>query len=468
MERNYAKLLFVSILIVIGVLLTSTIQAQFITKWKITDGNEVITIPTTGPGYNYNVNWGDGNSSTATGNVSHTYKNLGIYTISITGTFPRIYFDGTGSKDKIIEISQWGANIWESMNGAFRGCINMNITATDVPILSGVTDMSNMFYECKKFNPTGAAATAFNNWHTDGVTNMDGMFFGTTIFNQDIGKWNTANVTSMRAMFEGTAAFNQDINSWNTANVTSMRFMFESATAFNGDIAGWKTDKVADMGYMFWGATSFNQDIGHWNTANVTQMGYMFYGATAFNQDIGNWNTAKVNDMYGMFRGATAFNQNLGDWKIVNFPNMRYMLNDCALSVANYDNTLIGWAGQAPAANIVLGAQGLKYCVGADARSKLVSDYNWSISGDSLSCALTVDLMPKVFPNPTIGPLRVSNIKIGDVILLTDVTGQKLLIELASHETQFLNISLMAQGIYLISIIRNDKIVITQKIAKVN
>ena len=137
-RRSYTKLLFVGMLIVTGILLTLTIQAQFITKWKITDGNEVITIPTTGPGYNYNVNWGDGHSSTATGNISHTYKDPGIYTVSITGTFPRIYFDGTGSKDKIIEISQWGANTWESMNGAFRGCINMNITATDVPVLSGV------------------------------------------------------------------------------------------------------------------------------------------------------------------------------------------------------------------------------------------------------------------------------------------------------------------------------------------
>jgi surface protein len=399
-------------------LLTFTIQAQFITKWKITDGNEVITIPTTGPGYNYNVNWGDGNSSTATGNVSHTYKNLGIYTISITGTFPRIYFDGTGSKDKIIEISQWGANTWESMNGAFHGCINMNITATDVPVLSGVTDMSNMFYECKKFNPTGAAATAFNNWHTDGVTNMDGMFFGTTIFNQDIGKWNTANVTSMRGMFEGTAAFNQDINSWNTANVTSMRFMFESATAFNGDIAGWKTDKVTDMGYMFW--------------------------------------------------GATAFNQYLGNWRIANSTNMRHMLDNSGLSVVNYDNTLIGWAGEAQPVNIVLGAQNLKYCVGEDARNTLTSIYHWSITGDSLACAFSPGLMPKVFPNPTTGPVRISNIKIGDVILLTDAIGQKLQQELATDETQMLNIHLMAQGIYLISIMRRGKILITAKITKLN
>jgi surface protein len=197
-------------------------------------------------------------------------------------------------------------------------------------------------------------------------------------------------------------------------------------------------------------------------------MGGMFFGATAFNQYIGNWNTAKVIDMYSMFFKATAFNQDLGNWKIADSNNMRDMLYYCGLNVANYDNTLIGWARQAPPAHIVLGAHGLKYCVGEDARNTLTSTYGWSINGDSLACALSPGLMPKVFPNPTTGPVRITNIKVGDVILLTDAIGQKLLQQLATDETQMLNIHLMAQGIYLISIMRGGKIVITAKITKLN
>jgi hypothetical protein len=52
--------------------------------------------------------------------------------------------------------------------------------------------------------------------------------------------------------------------------------------------------------------------------------------------------------------------------------------------------------------------------------------------------------------------------------LLTDAIGQKLLQQLATDETQILNIHLMAQGIYLISIMRGDKIIITAKITKLN
>ena len=544
MKRNYMKLLFVNTLILIGVLISFTSRAQFITKWRITGSNEVITIPTIGSGYNYIVNWGDGNSSAATGDVSHTYTGPGIYMVSITGTFPRIYFNSTGvSKDKIIEISQWGTNPWESMSSAFDSCTNLNITATDAPVLSGVNDMSSMFYDCEKLNPTGAAATALNSWHTDAVTKLDNTFFGATVFNQKISNWNTANVTDMEAMFWGATAFNQDIGNWNTANVTNMKdmfyeasafnqdighrntanvlnmegmfyeatsfnqdidhwntarvtnmfamfedaiafnqdighwntakvtnmrnmFLFFGATAFNQNIGNWNTANVTDMGYMFYGATAFNQDIGHWNTAKVTVMGYMFLGATAFNQNIGHWNTAKVIDMYGMFWGATAFNQDLGNWKIAYLSDMTYMLDNSGLSVANYDRTLIDWAAQAPPPILRLSAGGLKYCAGADARSKLISTYGWAIYSDSLFCTLPAE--PKVFPNPTTGQVRIINITIGDEILLTDVMGRKLLKQLATNETQMLNISSMAQGIYLISIFRNGKIVITKKITKLN
>lgn len=469
MKRSYRKLLFANTLILIGVLLTLVSDAQFITKWQVTGSNELITIPTSGPGYDYTINWGDGSTSTATGDVSHTYTKQGTYNVSITGTFPRIYFNDTaGGRDKIIDISQWGTNAWKSMNRAFMGCTNLNITATDEPVLSDVTDMSNMFYDCKKLNPTGAAATAMNSWNTESVTNMTAMFYEAAAFNQNIGNWNTASVRDMYAMFELAAAFNQDIGHWNTSNVTIMRNMFLGAAAFNQDIGNWNTAKVTDMGYMFYEATSFNQDISRWNTANVTRMGYMFFGAIAFNQDIGHWNTAKVTDMYGMFWGATAFNQDLGNWKISNSPNMLSMLDNSGLSITNYDNTLIGWARQAPSANLVFGAEGLKYCKGADARSKLISTYNWRIIADSLSCALPSDLMPKVFPNPTTGLVKISQIQIGDVILLTDVLGQKLFSQSASNETQILNLSLMSNGVYLISIMRKGRMVITRKITKLN
>ena len=99
----------------------------------------------------------------------------------------------------------------------------------------------------------------------------------------------TSNVTDMEGMFFTDSSFNQDISSWDVSNVTSMSFMFSDATSFNQDISSWDVSNVTSMRGMFYGATSFNQDISSWDVSNVTDMEYMFYDAKAFNQDLSQW-----------------------------------------------------------------------------------------------------------------------------------------------------------------------------------
>jgi len=59
------------------------------------------------------------------------------------------------------------------------------------------------------------------------------------------------------------------------------------------------------------------------------------------------------------------------------------MLNNTALSDANYSSTLIGWAAQAPniQSNVSLGASGLNYdSNAASARALLTGTYGWTIT----------------------------------------------------------------------------------------
>ena len=69
----------------------------FVTTWEVPAGSLGITIPTNSDfAYGYTVDWGDSSAGykTYTGDASHTYTAAGIYTVSIFGTFPSIYFNG--------------------------------------------------------------------------------------------------------------------------------------------------------------------------------------------------------------------------------------------------------------------------------------------------------------------------------------------------------------------------------------
>jgi surface protein len=245
-----------------------------------TSTNTQFTIPTTGSGYNYNVdcnNDGSDEITGAAGDYTCDYASAGTYTIRIKdntglGTgFPRIYFYYGGDKYKLLTIEQWGTGLWTSMSAAFAGCSNLAGQATDAPDLSNVTDMNHMFTNASTFNQD------INSWDTSTVTDMSYMFASASSFNQDISSWDTSNVMNMQSMFNDASAFDQDISSWDTANVTNMYAMFNDASAFNQDIGSWNTTSVTDMNAMFSGASVFNQDIGGWNTSNVTNMRYMFY-----------------------------------------------------------------------------------------------------------------------------------------------------------------------------------------------
>nr|WP_288936239.1 BspA family leucine-rich repeat surface protein [uncultured Allomuricauda sp.] len=326
----------------------------FVTTWK-TDNpgmsqDNQITIPTsTDVIYDYSVDWGDGNSdSNVTGDITHTYSTPGVYEVSISGTFPQIFFVNQGDKEKILSVNQWGDNAWYSMFNAFHGCSNLDVVAEDTPNLSNVTNTQYMFRLCGELVGTALfndwdlssvismdfmfrEATNFNqdisNWDVGSAVTMMGMFLDAKAFNQNIGTWDIQNVTTTERMFRGAESFNQNLNTWNTSNVVNMYGMFFYASAFNGQIGAWNVGNVANMSNMFTEARAFNQDISNWNTSSVTEMASMFGLATSFNQDLNGWNVSNVTNMAYMFENAESFNGNLSNWNVSSIQQMANMFN---------------------------------------------------------------------------------------------------------------------------------------------
>ncbi len=297
-------------------------------------------------------------------------------------------------------IGNWDVSNVTDMSSMFSWTesFNQSIGNWDV---SNVTHMSGMFYLAKNFNqPIGnwdvsnvtnmatmfGGADSFNqpigNWSVGKVTDMSGMFHAAHKFNQPIGSWDVSNVNNMSRMFSGALNFNQPLGNWIVSKVADMSSMF-AASAFNQPVEDWDVSNVTDMSNMFSGAINFNQPLGNWILSNVTDMNQMFFGAANFNQPIGNWDVSNVTNMSWMFYFAENFNQAIGSWDVGKVSGMEYLLSFSGLDIANYDQTLIGWAAQNVQPNVALGADGLKYCAGETARTQLITGKGWIITGDS-------------------------------------------------------------------------------------
>ena len=234
-------------------------QDEFITTWKTdnsgTSNLTSITIPTTGGGYNYDVDWNnDGifDEIGITGSVTHDFGMAGTYTIKIRGDFPRIRFSSNSiNAKKILSIEQWGAISWISMNRAFSGCSNLVINATDIPNFSGTEDTNAMFFDASSIgNGTGSW-----NWDMGTITSMASMFEGAVSFNKDISTWNVSQVTDMEDMFNGATSFNQNLSTWNVANVVYMGGMFEQVISFDQNLSTWDISSLEYGDHMFKGVT---------------------------------------------------------------------------------------------------------------------------------------------------------------------------------------------------------------------
>jgi surface protein len=313
------------------------IGQNFVTQWNLAtagSGANQLSFGTATSGV-VNYTWQEISPGSASGSGTWSGATLTITGLPAGATirleiaptnFQRIIMAVGPDRDRLTQVEQWGSTTWTSMENAFWACANLQVTATDVPNLSGVTNMSQMFRQCSNLN----SPSNINSWNTASVSNMSLMFNGAFAFNQNIGSWNTSAVTNMLGMFWAASAFNQNIGAWNTSVVTNMVNMFFGASVFNNggsnSINNWNTGAVTNMSYMFNRASAFNQNIGSWNIAAVTSMEEMFAFASVFNNGgsnaINNWNTGAVTNMTGMFGFAIAFNQNIGSWNTTSVTNM--------------------------------------------------------------------------------------------------------------------------------------------------
>lgn len=168
----------------------------------------------------YDVDWGDGNVDLAVTNTqTHVYASSGIYDVKVTAASGRIFFNNTGDKAKLIDISNWGSVAWDSMIDAFRGCSSLTaVSATDIPNFSAASfSCLRMFEDCTFLNSIDVSG-----WDMSTTTLIASMFNQCyTLTSIDVSNWNTSLVSIASNTFRNCFNLKADFSGLDIAAVTA-------------------------------------------------------------------------------------------------------------------------------------------------------------------------------------------------------------------------------------------------------
>ena len=369
-----------------------TYLEKFVSTWTLSVADTVSLPLVNGGTYNFDVDWGDGTTSTITAydqaEVTHSYGSGGVKTISIGGTNSTITgwkFNNTGDKTLITGISNWGTlNI--STNGAFYGCENLNVTANNAPTIS-TTTLEFCFRGCTPLTSIGG------NWDISSVENIKYMFYSCTNFNQDISGLDTSSVTNMQATFQNATSFNQNISGWDTSSLTGLAATFQNATSFNQNLNTWDWSNVVDAWGCFRDTTAFtNGGVNpNWVLTENEWYNEMFYNS-GFGRDlsgctgIGN-KTGGTVSYKSMFQENSDFDHSIAHFVVTKVKTGTFSMQSMfggsgsGLSTANYNATLIAWAAVDASDSVIFGGGNSEPTGDGDtARQSLIDDDSWSIT----------------------------------------------------------------------------------------
>jgi len=246
----------------------------FITEWTV-DAGDSIQLPLMNHvyiGYNFTVDYGDGTgeykiTSAKDENKVHTYKDAGVYTVTIKGKCSVFEFskDST-SKDKITKIVQWG-NVFNksTCNGVdFLNCTNLRgkIPSPSKNSFAKITyNWQGIFNGCKNIEGP-IPSDFFANCTPDTVNSA---FFGcenlTGSIPENLFKYNTKVKTFCGAFFgcenlTGNIPENLFVNN---TDATDFSHTFRDCSNLTGTPPPlWERQNITNSGYCFIGCNLLN------------------------------------------------------------------------------------------------------------------------------------------------------------------------------------------------------------------
>ena len=229
------------------------------------------------------------------------------------------------------------------------------VTITSINNLNteSVTDMSNMFKNCKSLRSINVSK-----FNTGNVQDMHGMFVGCeNLRTITLGAtFNTGNVTDMHEMFACCSSLTSiDLSKFDTGNVTDMHDMFSSCWSLSSiNLSNFDTGNVTDMHGLFFNCGSLASiNLSNFDTGNVTNMRDMFNGCGSLSTlDLSNFDTSSLIYMDGMFCNSGIASINFDGFETETVESMANLFDGCGnlteLNLSGFDTSNVrevdwGW-----------------------------------------------------------------------------------------------------------------------------
>ena len=177
---------------------------------------------------------------------------------AINNSIEKVVFHSSFAKVRPTTCKNWFENCIELTQ--IEGMENLNTEK--------LTDMSYMFYNCRKLS-----SLDFSKFNTENVTNMRYMFNDCwELSSLDLSKFNTKNVTDMECMFESCSKLSSlDLSNFNTAKVKVMSDMFRSCNALTTIYVRdeFVTEEVYNSQNMFLGCINLKGAIDKYDESKI-------------------------------------------------------------------------------------------------------------------------------------------------------------------------------------------------------
>lgn len=166
---------------------------------------------------------------------------------------------------------------------------------------SMVTDMWNMFYNCKSLT-----SLDLKTFDTHNVLGMSYMFFGcNNLTYLNVSSFDTSNVGSMMWMFAGCWKLtNLSVSNFDMHSVRTMLGMFSSCKGLTHiDVSKFNTENVKNMQAVFQNCENLSSlDLSGFNTSKVKDIACMFASCKSLTSlDLSNFDTQLVTQSTSLF-----------------------------------------------------------------------------------------------------------------------------------------------------------------------